>query len=318
MRKAMRGIGLAVALAAGASGQSGNQWQAPASGYVFDAYAKALRPVIGFVGSAHLGPPAHETDWASVGPDGKSAWLWKEGALQFAADAGAPDLTRAPEDWGKPLAIRWSADAQRCVLLMEGRAIVARRTGTGEWREERATAWTDGRERKLLAASADLRTVALNERTGEAGPWRLVLWGPEGEQAAAKEWGEIAAATMDEKSGALFVADGPAIWRVDAAGGTEPAMVLDASHGVGDAAALVISQDAAMLHVVERTARVVRSYDLTEKTVRAEIPLDESPEEAQLLGPRRYMLNGRSRRQQALLVLDLTGEPKVVFVPAGE
>jgi hypothetical protein len=114
------------------------------------------------------------------------------------------------------------------------------------------------------------------------------------------------------------VADGPAIWRVDAAGETEPSVVLDASHGIGDAAALVISRDAAVLHVVERTARVVRSYDLAEKTLRAEHPLDESPEGAQLLGPGRYLLNSRSRRQQALMVLDLTGEPKVVFVPAGE
>jgi hypothetical protein len=94
--------------------------------------------------------------------------------------------------------------------------------------------------------------------------------------------------------------------------------VLDEGNGVNEPAGVLASEDGARVHILERSAHAVRSYDLARREMVAELAVEGMPEGLHAFGATTYLLNRRTRKEQPLLVLDLSGEPRVVFVPAGE
>src|SRR5579871_576594 len=64
----------------------------PVAGYVFDGSQRSIRPVLGNVGAAYLGP-ASAAKWvnASVAPNGKMALGLGRGTVDLIADLAAPE-----------------------------------------------------------------------------------------------------------------------------------------------------------------------------------------------------------------------------------
>lgn len=298
------------------SGQQG-AFQAPSSGYVFDGYAKAIRPVVGYVGSAYLGAPVAAADWATVSPNGRSAWIWQEGRMRFLPSLASGEGV----DWTEtkqPTQAMWSGDGAKCMLAGPGGVAVVSRDESGAPRLEREFAPPAESAVRLLAASADLETAVLAVRSGESSPWSVLLWQAAGEPRELMESPDPSAAIFFGAQ-TLFVADAvnKHIVRIslDSEAGAEP--VLTSEEGIESPCALLKGAGESLI-VVERDARTVRRYALDSRTVDREEMLDDQPGLLSVLGANRYLLNQRTRKQQVLLILDVSGDPKVSFVPAGE
>lgn len=306
-------------LAASLLAQS-SDWRTPSSGFVYDSYARSIRPVIGLLGSAHLGASVATADWASIAPRGSSAWIVTEGKLSFIPDLARGEAAPLDGDWPLATDARWSADAKGVVLAGPGGVALASIDHDGSPRLERTLPLASAAEVRLLGASDDLAHILIATRAAEAQSWMLQLWGKEAALRDAGALSDPVASAFALKTGIAFVADAASrsILRLPLTGEGALEPVLDESHGISEPAGLVVSTDAASLFVVERSARTLRTYDLAARSLTGEIALDEAPGTPLAIGSGRYLLNQRTRKQQALLVLDIAAEPKVVFVPAGE
>jgi hypothetical protein len=81
----------------------------PTSGFVFDAQAKAIRPIVGVPGAAYLGPPAVSgVEWASLAPDGKTALVVQETRLFLVRNLASSQPSWIPLDAARPLLASWS------------------------------------------------------------------------------------------------------------------------------------------------------------------------------------------------------------------
>ncbi len=104
-------------LMAQSSAQS-STWSAPASGFVFDAAAAAIRPVSGFVGSATSGPAIMSgVQWAAVAPNQKAALVSRDSVLLFVPNLNVPDQSQTVGSITDARQALWAADSSRAVIL---------------------------------------------------------------------------------------------------------------------------------------------------------------------------------------------------------
>ena len=87
--------------------------QAPMTGYIFDAQARAVRPMIGMPGGAYLGTPiATGLDAAWVSPDGSTAFAMEKGQLTLYVGLGGANPTGVPVNGAiAPDSFAWSPDS---------------------------------------------------------------------------------------------------------------------------------------------------------------------------------------------------------------
>lgn len=325
LRRAARLAAPATVLAAGLAAQNTSDWRTPSSGFVYDSYARSIRPVIGFLGSAHLGAGVASADWASIAPRGASsgavaAWVVSGGALAFIPDLAKAEAATLGADWPAAQDARWAADGKSAVLSGPASVVVAAIGPDGAPRIERTLPIETGSETRLLGASDDLAAILLATRPAAGSAWQLLLWSKDGAPRQAGTLSEPVAAAFASSAPVAFVADSAskAILRLPLSEDGALEVVLGEAEGIAEPTGLVASADGTRLLVVERGTRTIRGFELASRALTAEIALDEAPDTPLALGSGRYLLNHRKKQQQAFLVLDIAGEPKVVFVPAGE
>jgi hypothetical protein len=78
-----------------------------------------------------------------------------------------------------------------------------------------------------------------------------------------------------------------------------------------------LSADDRQLFAADPSARVVRVYDLGSRQAGAVLPLTESPGALLPSGSGQFLVNSRERPDAPLLLLDISGPPRVWFVPMG-
>jgi hypothetical protein len=98
------------------SGQSA--FDGPASGYVFDGAARAVRPVVGVPGAAVLGTASGPAwDFLSVAPNGKRALALAGGSLHLIPDLSKPaDFAEIGPLQAQVARIAWSADSTAAAM----------------------------------------------------------------------------------------------------------------------------------------------------------------------------------------------------------
>lgn len=105
----------------------------PVAGYVFDGYGRSLRPVLGGLGAAYLGPES-ATRWvyAAVSPNGKTALGLQRGRVELIADLATPERY-SPLSNAIPIpeSIAWSRDSSTAVLYSATAKLLQRVTGFG-------------------------------------------------------------------------------------------------------------------------------------------------------------------------------------------
>jgi len=105
----------------------------PVAGYVFDGRQRSIRPVLGGLGAAYLGP-ALATQWvyASVAPNGKMALGIGRGTVDLISDLAKSDRFSTLGDAIRmPDRIVWSRDSTTAVLSAPTSSLLQRVTGLG-------------------------------------------------------------------------------------------------------------------------------------------------------------------------------------------
>lgn len=302
-------IGLAAALAA--FGQDGIR--GPVPGIVFDAEAKALRPMVGIPGSSYLGGKIMDgLDAAAVSPDGLLALAVKEGKL------GRLDMRTAELNWTELAA---AGDGAMIVWNQASNAAAVRNSNgrIDLWRslDGSPQSVSLGDLENVISMAVDAGgLVAAGTATGI---YRL----REGEAPELlARLTDLSALALDAAGVSLFAADRKQNtvlelndWR------NSGAAILLASDSIGvDApSALAVSADGKSLIVANggETAGLLL-IDRATRAVSASMALEFRPTRLDRLSDGvSYLLNNR-QNGQPLEVLSGGNDAKVFFVPVEE
>jgi hypothetical protein len=301
-------------------------WVAPAGGYVFDAIARSIRPVVGFVGSAYLGPASVDgIEWASLAPNRRSALAVRDGVLLSIADLTAPDGVESLDLVQSPRQALWSADSRRAVILgADGQLVWLTGFGTSVTREASwnfdlpAESGSDSRTWFLLGAdpTADKAVVAL--QTGDQ--WKVWLAFRTAAAVSLDLTGRPAAAAFDSAGSALFIADQTnhqvlQIRDLDSQPSATPVVTSDVY--VADPVGMAVAPSDGRLFLVDRTSHSIRILNSGTGELLGELPLDSAPRSISGLSATRFLIAAGEGTGAPLYFLD-TEPGKVSFVPRGE
>jgi hypothetical protein len=298
-------------------------WSAPSSGFVYDSLTSSLRPVVGFIGSAYLGPFVLDSvDWASLAPNRQSALARRGGDFVWIADLRAPDhLLSLAATVAAPQQALWAADSSRAVLLSADSTQLIWLSGfdanpsiEANWTlDSGSTGWT------LLAANTSCETVLLAAQI--SGGWQIWLASKTAAPVVAASSGHPTAAVFSSSGASAFVTDVDLrrillLHDLDSAPGVTP--ILSDNPRLADPVGIALSPDEARLFIVDRTDKMVRIFSSADGALQAEWPVDVAPSFLARVAPHRFLLNQRGSATQPLFFLD-TGDPaRVSFVPVGE
>ncbi len=309
---------IAVLFAASLGAQTPS-WTLPASGYVYDSISRTIRPVVGFLGSSYAGPPVQaDLAWASVAPGGHAALIVQQGRLWWVQDLANPNLPLSGFDGIDVTALdcRWSTDASTSVVLALGSATLtwlsaSQITSHRDLSTIQDGAWT------LLAADSKASSVLL--AANAAGVSTLWLVSPYSQPVNLGTSQHPVAAVFAQHSAAVYVAeaDVPRVSRIPFADGATPEIILGTDNGIQALSGLALSADDQRLFAADPLAKTVRAYDLGSPDAAAVLPLSENPGGILPTGSSQFLVNARERPDAPLLLLDISGPPKVWFVPMG-
>jgi hypothetical protein len=314
----LTGRAIAALFAASLSAQTPS-WNLPASGYVYDSISRTIRPVVGFLGSSYAGPPVlADLAWASVAPGGHAALIVQQGRLSWLQDLSSPNLAPVGIDGVDSTAIdcRWSADASASAVLSPGTATLTWLSGSQvtnrlDLSTLQTGAWT------LLAADSKAGSVLLTSNADSV--WTLWLVSPNGQPSNLGTAQHPVAAAFAQRSSSVYIAeaDAPRVSRIQWTAGSPAQSVLGTDDGIQSLSGLTLSGDDQTLFAADPLAKVVRAYDLNSGTPAPVLPLTENPGALLPTGSNQFLVNSRERPDAPLLLLDISGPPKVWFVPMG-
>ena len=331
MLKTLRKLhgGAIAAFIAASLGAQTPSWNLPASGYVYDSIARTVRPVVGFLGSSYAGPAVlTDVAWASIAPGGRSALVVQQGRLWWVQDLSNASLPPVGIDAIDSTSdCRWSADASAAAILSSRTATVtwlsgprvtnrlhlpvSRVTNRRQLPAREDAAWT------LLAADSHADSVLLASHAG--GIWTLWLVLPNNPPVNLGPAQHPVAAVFAQLSPLVYVAEagGPRVSRIQLQDGAPAEPILGTDDGIQSLSGLALSADDRQLFAADPSARVVRVYDLGSRQAGAVLPLTESPGALLPSGSGQFLVNSRERPDAPLLLLDISGPPRVWFVPMG-
>ena len=291
----------------------------PVEGYAFDAPTRSFRAVIGFPGSAALGPSIAEGfDFGSVAPRKDYALAFKENQCTFISgfDSGNVTEVAIPGAFAQPDGVAWSTDGSLAVLFSR----------SGAWLQKLAISSS-----RNFSAPVDLSVLgpSLSAITIDA-QGRQVAVGIAGETGGAflltdsdalvpllpgSKPVSLAFSTDGSK---LFVLDGGAfqLTELRLADSTSQAFSLD---GLTDPVAVKSYRDGAnrqVLLVASRGDYLLRAYDVASREVLTEITLDFQARSIEDFGRSSFLLAPRSKDGEPIWLFTSAPRQAVYFVPA--
>jgi DNA-binding beta-propeller fold protein YncE len=300
-------------------------WTAPSSGYLYDSYTQSIRSIVGFAGSAYLGPSVVSgLDWASLAPNQQSALVVSGGVLSAVADLASPDRLATISPAYTPQQALWSSDSNRAVFLTaNGQLVWLTNLASAPLREaswdlergrpgrELPVRWT------LLAADSAADRVLLASR-GDA-RWQLWWASPTVSPVSIALAGEPTAAVFSSGS-AAFVADaaGHQILQIqNLDGGPTVALLFSSKQYVADPIGMAVSVDGSRIFVTDGAAQTVRSFDSGTGALLDELPYGSNAVSMICVSPGRFLLNPPGGTPAPLFFLDTGQPPRVFFIPRG-
>ena len=272
----------------------------PVAGFLYERAARSLRPVLGILGSAHLGDPLLSgVDAAAVSPDGRIALAVADGDL-IRVDLSSGDRQRTPG----------AGAADRVLWNRISSAALIANASTG-----RLALWEPAGGITELAAMPNAIAAAAVSDSGDlavasgGGIYAVARAGNPRLIAPVEEFGGLAL-----QAGDLFFVDrgSKTIYRVrDFASSASVEKIGAAPAG---AAGLGLSRDGQTLFVASGESRSIHAIRVATGEAAGEIALDFAPSAVEPLSGSAFLLNpGESGPLQ---VLDVRSEPAVYFVPA--
>lgn len=310
------------ALATVAAGQN-STIQGPGGGFVFDAAAGAIRPVIGIPGASYLGPPVLSgLSLAAVAPDGKRALVGGEDGTRFIADLR--DVSNSarflPGVIENPDRVLWGAGSTTVLYSAQTRRLqFLRDEGAGLVPGAPCDLSSLPSPVSLLAADPDAGVAAVAASSEGRLTIYLIREGV-APQAAITVGGPVAAAFGNQGT-VLYLADAAtsSIWALrNLSGDIQAETFLETGDRMKEPAALALRSDGKLLYLAGAACRCVRSYDVETRQLQQEWELDSAPSSLDLFSPTAFLVNARRQPKEPVWILETAPQAGVLFIPTGE
>jgi WD40 repeat protein len=296
--------------------------RAPATGLLYDAPSRSVRPLVGFPGSSYLGQPAFlELDNAFIAPDGEAALVVEGGKAALLHGLGSGTPTKAPLTAlsGQVRVVAWSADS---------RSVVAYSSSTRSLLRFDIGNSTAAQTFDLSHLDGEVISIVTNHDASQT-----VIGLRKGGLYAISEGTSVLLLTSEQEPGpAVFSQPGNILYAIEprtrrvlrfAKGiyeGFEPLSFSGESEPLNDPIGLAVSRDSQRLFVAGGSDRVIREYDLRSRSLLLEIPLSFTPQSLSPLAPLAsvFVVAARESIDRPVWLLDTRSGRSVSFAPAAE
>jgi hypothetical protein len=292
----------------------------PVTGYIFDAQARAIRPMMGLPGAAYLGAPlVSGVDAASVSPDGSAAMTVQGGQLTFYQGFGSARPAVVPVKGAVAAGyFAWSPSSTAAAVYSPAAKQAQVFTNLLAAPPAGAAIDLSGLAGQVTAMAFDGQHIILAVASPVAGGIYVatVQSGPQLVASAVSPLGIVVAGAD------LYFADNQAqqIWQVRSYA-TRPAPVLFAADmSISSPAALQLSSDGARLYVANAGSRTLGVYDVAARSPVESLALNFTPTALDRFGNASvFLLDAGGRGNGPLYVLtDTLDRRAVYFVPGAE
>ncbi len=321
MRTAITSLALPF-LAVVAAGQN-STIQGPGGGFIFDAAAGAIRPVIGIPGASYLGPPVLSgLSLAAVAPDGKRALIAGQDGVRFIADL--TDITSSarflPGALENPDRMLFDSGSSAVLYSAQNRQLqFLRDEGAGLVPGAICDLSSLPPPVALLAADAGAGIAAM--AASSEGRLTIYLIREGAAPQAAITMGGAAAAAFGSQGTVLYVADAASssIWALrNLNGDIQAGTLLETGSRMKEPAALALRSDGKLLYLAGAACRCVRSYDIETRQLQQEWELDSAPSSLESFSPTAFLVNARRPAKEPVWILETSPQGGVLFIPTGE
>ena len=292
----------------------------PTEGFIFDLPTNSLRAIVGFLGSASLGPAIlPKLDYASVAPQKNYAIAFQDGRCLVVSglDSEHVTTTTLPGAFSVPESVAWSGDGSVAVLYSR----------TGNWVRTISDLPISPNAASFLDLSSQggaLSTVVADLH-GEH-----VVIGITGDNAGvfqvASDQSLLPLVSVSKPISLAFTDDGRKLYIIDGdsvqlsefnlADSTSQTWRLNE---LEDPIAVRLARDAAqrqVIYVAGRRDQALLVYDSSTHEVVGRVSLTFQPSGIEILGRDSYLLRPRASFDDPLWSFRNSAQPMVYFVPA--
>ncbi|MGH9721896.1 MAG: hypothetical protein ACRD8O_16950 [Bryobacteraceae bacterium] len=279
--------------------------QGPVSGFVLER--KALRPMLGIPGSAHLGDPlAVQADAIGLSPEGSLALLAREGWLAL-LDTRRGTMVRLETALESPDRFAWNSAGDSVAVYSSA----ARRAEI--WRDMKTTPRT-GVTIDLAAAGGPVSALAFDGVRLLVGTSTGVYRAGERETRLLTPLASPVSLALNGK--AAFAAAPTQIWQIeDYAGAATPMLFLDERTGIGSIAGIRVAGGGKRLVVAG--ARSLDLFEIDTRNSLAHADLDFDATRLEGIGSARLAALNITSGREPLYIVDFEDGLGIYFVPAG-
>lgn len=292
----------------------------PTEGFVFDLPTNSLRAVVGFLGSASLGPAIlPKLDYASVAPQKNYAIAFQDGRCLVVSglDSEHVTTTTLPGAFSVPESVAWSGDGSVAVLYSR----------TGNWvrtisdlpSSPNAASFLD------LSSQGGVLSTVVADLHGEH-----VVIGITGDNAGvfqiASDQSLLPLVSVSKPTSLDFTDDGRKLYIIngDSVQLSEFNLTDSTSqtwrlNELEDPIAVRLARDAAqrqVIYVAGRRDQALLVYDSSTHEVVGRVSLTFQPSSIEILGRDSYLLRPRASFDDPLWSFRNSAQPMVYFVPA--
>lgn len=290
----------------------------PIEGFTFDAPTESLRGIIGFLGSASLGPAiGSKLQYASAAPHKNYAIAFKDGQCLIVSGLDSEQITTSivSESLAMPEGVAWSGDGSLAVLYSRA----------GNWVQVVSglpVAPTIGPSLDISSLDGTLSTVAIDLHGGH------IAVAVEGDKGGVFQIADdqtfLPLFSAPKATSLSFTDDGGTLYILE--GGSKQLSELNLSDltsqtwGVAELehpAAVRIGRDSTQRQVIYLAGdHLLLVYDLVSHEAIGSAQLAFEPTKIELLGGDSYLLRSRSNNDDPLWSFRNSPQPVVYFVPA--
>ncbi len=317
------GVVLLLVLSLGAAAQQ-LSLRGPTSGLVFDPVTQSLRPVMGALGAAHLGPAVVEgVRTAAVAPHGKTSLVVLDDSVQMLQRLDSDRPLQVPLEGivPEPDGVIWAPDSAYAVICSSTRRqfqFVRDPDGAPSLSPAVDFPGLTGSISFLIAEPSSEGILLGIVETPASGVYRITASDPP-MLIAAMEGPSAAAFSPD--GGQLYLADRiqRKVFRGDFRQGSYQAeLFLGELDGLNEPLAVAASPDGQSLYISDGSRNVLQIFSVPERSLTGEISLDKQPEFLRPLSRHAFLLNHRHSKEEPLMVLETSAGTSLFFVPCGE
>ena len=292
----------------------------PIQGLLFDMPTHSFRSVIGFPGSASIGPSLLDgIDYGSVAPHKDYGIALQGGQLELVSglNSGQPSTSVIAGFTGQPEAVAWSGDGSLAILYSRTGNWIQMLTGLPDAPNLDAPIEVSQFGGALTSVAADSKgkSIAIG-LAGDTGGVYLMTVG-QGFIPALQLQNPVALAFSDDDA-ILYGLDAASLQfsELNTADFTSQAFMLD---GLANPISIKPVLDAAnrrILCVLSRSDQLLRMYDASSHQFIADIPLDFLPTGIDALGRSSFVVSSRAKQSDPLWLFTSAPQQAVYFVPA--